>query len=199
MKITKIIKQKKNPNRVSVFIDDEYSFSLSLNELISAKLVNNQEIDNVRLEQLKKISNDGKVKLRVIEWLFIRPRSKNELLVYLKSKKIDDSLSEQLVDEMQKLKYQNDQEFSKWWVSQRKSQLKSKRQIIYELRQKRVASNIIDEVMFDYDESQILEELIIKKSLIEKYPDRQKFIQYLNQKGFNYSSSLQCYEKLFNQ
>ena len=39
MKITAIKAQVKNPERVSIFVDDKYSFSLSLDELVEVTSV----------------------------------------------------------------------------------------------------------------------------------------------------------------
>jgi hypothetical protein len=63
MKITSIKQQVKNPERVSIFVDDQYAFSLSLDELVREKLKNNQEIDQAELKKLKKLSEDGKGRL----------------------------------------------------------------------------------------------------------------------------------------
>ena len=196
MKITNIKKQKINPERVSIYIDNKYSFSLSLNELLSAKLNVNQDIDQPRIEELQKVSSDGKLRARVIEWLFIRPRSRYELLQYLNRKKVEQELVESIISEMERLNYQNDIEFSRWWVEQRRSMLKSKRQIVYELRQKKVNTSIIDEMTVDYDDSLIIDQLVTKKNLLNKYKDKQKFIQHLVQKGFSYEIVRDYYRSL---
>lgn len=196
MKITNITKQKRNPERVSIYIDHKYSFSLTLNELLSTKLKINQEIDESRVEELKKISSDGKLKVRVIEWLFIRPRSRYELSQYLKMKKVEQELIEAIIRDMERLNYQSDTEFSRWWVDQRRSMLKSKRQIVYELKQKKVNATIIDDVTADYDDSIILDQLVTKKNLLHKYKDKQKFTQHVVQKGFSYELVRGYYDSL---
>jgi hypothetical protein len=58
MKITAIKQQVKNPERVSIFVDGKYEFSLSLDELVKYKLKNNQELDKADVKKFKKISAD---------------------------------------------------------------------------------------------------------------------------------------------
>jgi regulatory protein len=78
MTITKITEQVKNPNRVSIFVDGKYSFSLSLDQLLDLRLKVSYELDEARLKELVKLSQVGKLKMRTLEWLMIRPHSAKE-------------------------------------------------------------------------------------------------------------------------
>src|SRR5437879_3122193 len=99
MKITAIKQQVKNLERASIFVDGKYSFSLSLNELVEEKLKHNEEIDGARLKQLKKLSEDGKLRMRAMEWVMNRPHSTREFKDYMYRKKADPQMSQQLIDE----------------------------------------------------------------------------------------------------
>src|SRR5438132_333467 len=105
MKITAIRSQVKNPERVSIFVDGKYSFSLSLNELVTEKLKNDEEIDGSRLKKLKKLSEDGKVKMRALAWVMNRPHSTREFRDYMFRKKADPALAEDLIEEFTAKKY----------------------------------------------------------------------------------------------
>src|SRR4051812_11646751 len=100
MKITSIKQQVKNPERVSVFVDGKYEFSLSLDELVKYKLKNNDELDQGDVKKYKKISADGKLRMRVLEWLLNRPHSERELRDYLYRKKVEPEQIDSLVSEM---------------------------------------------------------------------------------------------------
>ncbi|MEX1995188.1 MAG: hypothetical protein WD887_00210, partial [Candidatus Saccharimonadales bacterium] len=89
MKITSLKQQIKNPERVSIFVDNKYSFSLSLDELVAQKLKKDTQLDEARLKTLKKLSADGKSRARALNWLLIRPHSTRELQDYLRRKKTD--------------------------------------------------------------------------------------------------------------
>ena len=53
MKITKIEPQKKHKNRMSVFIDGAFSFGIDAFSLYALKLSENDELDDVRLSEIK--------------------------------------------------------------------------------------------------------------------------------------------------
>src|SRR3989339_1581860 len=114
MKITAIKAQVKNPERVSVFVDDKYSFSLSLDELVSQKLKKDDELNQADVKRLKKLSDDGKLRARSLEWLLNRPHSIREFKDYLYRKKADPRLSEALIQEFTDKNYLNEQKFGQW-------------------------------------------------------------------------------------
>lgn len=188
MKITKITGQIKNPDRANIFIDGTYSFSLTLSQVIDNKVKVGLELDEAELNVLKKISDYGKLKMRTIEWLYIRPRSSQELRMYLKKKNIDTEDSTKLINEISKLGYQDDFRFTTWWVEQRKAKNKSNRFISNELRSKGIDSGTIADALNDSgetDEARMIN-LINKKKLLQKYPEKQKLATYLMRQGFSY-------------
>src|SRR3990167_123053 len=91
--ITSIKQQVKNPERVSVFVDGKYEFSLTLDELLKEKLKNGAELDKADVKRLKKVSVDGKLRIRAIEWLLNRPHSTREFRDYLYRKKAEPELT----------------------------------------------------------------------------------------------------------
>lgn len=188
MKITKISEQIKNPNRVSIFLDGKYSFSLNLDQLLDEKLKISQDIDEQALNDLKKKSDLGKMRLRTIEWLYIRPRSAKELTTYLRSKKLDPDEINSLISNLQLKGYQNDEQFTQWWFSQRQAKHKSNRYIVNELRAKGISSEVLNKYYEEHviDDKTAIQELITKKRLLQKYSDKQKLYSYLLRQGFSY-------------
>jgi regulatory protein len=189
MQITKIAEQVKNPNRVSVFVDGKYSFSLNLDQLLETKLKVGQEIDEAELKEFVKLSQVGKLKMRTLEWLMIRPHSAKELKDYLRRKKVEPEEADKLIEYFQISNYQNDATFAKWWLEQRLAKHKSLSFIRFELRSKGVSSEVIQSALEAgaVNEEQILKELITKKRRQAKYQDNQKLTEYLLRQCFNYS------------
>ena len=189
MKITKISEQVKNPNRVSVYVDGKYSFSLNLDQLLETKLKVDTEFDEAKLKEFIKLSQIGKLKMRTLEWLIIRPRSAKELKDYLRRKKVEPEEANNLIKYFQTKNYQNDEVFTKWWLQQRLAKQKSLQFIRFELRTKGVNSETIQLVLEEgaVNEEQILRELVTKKRRQAKYQDNQKLTEYLLRQGFNYS------------
>lgn len=189
MKITAIKQQKKRDDRVSVFIDKKYSFSLSKVQLKEEELRVGQDIGEVRLNQLKQISEDGKLFDQLLGWLARRPRSIWETKSYLKRKEAPDEQIERFVTKLKQLRYLDDQSFAESFVrSRRLLKARSERKLRSELYQKGVANSIINQVLADdeTDERDVLRQLLEKKRSQSRYQDRQKLIAYAARKGFDY-------------
>ena len=103
----------------------------------------------------------------------------------------DASLVPLVLERLDQHGYLDDRKFAQFWLenhhAKKGSSIKKLRQ---ELFKKGVSAQLIDELLTessrnDQDELRII---IAKKSA--RYPDRQKFIQYLVRQGFNYSDVL---------
>jgi len=190
MKITGIKQQVKNPERVSIFVDGKYSFSLTLNELLTEKLKVGTEVDEAQVKTLKKLSEEGKLKMRALAWLMGRPHSIREFRDYMYRKKADQELIDAWVEDFEAKNYLDDHKFAVWWAEGRAQHNRSNRFIQSELYKKGVSKDIVEEVLADSedDEKTRLQELIAKKGHLKKYQDDpQKFMQFLIRQGFSYS------------
>lgn len=189
MIITKISAQKNNPDRVNIFVDAKYSFSLTINQVIEQKLKINQEIDEQKIKYFNKISELGKQKAKALEWLMLRPHSEKEFNDYLYKKKIDKEVGQQWKQDFIKYGYLSDQKFTIFWIDNRKSKNKSNRFIIAELKAKGISSDLINEYINDNSitDNDTLKKLIISKRKQSRYQDDIKLTRYLIGKGFNYS------------
>lgn len=190
MKITKISAQVKQAGRYSVFVDEKYAFSLSDTALLDSKLVPGQELTEEELKSWKQASADDKVLGRALQYAMIRPRSRWEMESYLQRKKAAPALVESILNKLSILGMLNDTEFARSWVANRRLlRPTSKRKLQQELRTKRVADEVIDQVLTedDTDERTVLRQLIAKKRQMTKYKgDDQKLMRYLAGQGFNY-------------
>ena len=189
MKITAIKQQVKNPERVSIFVDELYSFSLSLSELVDQKLKKGLELSDADIKRLKKLSEDGKLKLKTLNWLLMRPHSEREFKDYLKRKKADSELIESWTLEFRRRSYLDDEAFAKWFSENRQRKNKSNRSIKSELFSKGVDREVINAVLDNEEisEQERLKELIDKKQKASRYKDDPlKLAKYLVGQGFNY-------------
>jgi regulatory protein len=190
MKITALKQQIKNPERVSVFIDEKYDFSLSLDELVKYKLRKDQELSASELKKFKKISADGKLRARALEWLLIRPHSEREFRDYLYRKKAEPEQIENLVSEFTTRKYLDDAKFAQWFVDLQARRGKSTRAIRSELYKKGISGEVAGDSLADDSTNEIerLKSVIEKKQNLSRYKnDNIKFIKYLTSQGFNYN------------
>ena len=189
MKITNIKQQVRDENRVSVYLDGKYSFSLNLTELLDEKLKVGLEIDEARLKDLQKRSAEGKLRMRSMEWLMNRPHSEREFRDYLRRKQVDGDYAEYLVSYFKDRKLLNDETYARWLLGVRVGRLKSSRALRAELRSKGVNLTIIDRVISDnpIDELGQIQKIIIKKRRLSRYADDEKLKQYLVRQGYGYS------------
>lgn len=189
MKITSIKQQVKNPERVSVFIDGQYEFSLSLDELVKHKLKNNDELDKADIKKFKKISADGKLRMRSLEWLMNRPHSEREFRDYLYRKKTEPEQIDSLVNEFTQKGYLDNAKFAAWFTELQARRGKSDRAIRAELFKKGIGRELADEKVPENagDETERLKAMIEKKRKLSRYKnDPQKLMQYLVGKGFSW-------------
>jgi regulatory protein len=189
MKVTKLTAQIKNPDRINVFIDTKYVCSLTINQILDEKLKIGSELTEGDSKRLTKLSEDGKLRARALEWVLLRPRSSRELQQYLYKKNVEPSLVTAICEEFIHKNYQNDEYFAKWWVENRTRKLKSNVAIKAELIQKGIAPTIIERTIAEtITQTQRLKELIAQKKDMPKYKaDPIKFKKYLQGKGFYYS------------
>ena len=197
MKLTAIKQQVKRTDRYSMYVDGKYTFSLSESELLEAGLKIGQELTGEDIDRLKNQSALGKGYDKALNLISRRPRSEGELSDYLKRKDYDADAASQIIKKLRDRGYVNDQDFARRWVeSRRLLKATSKRRLMLELRQKHVASEIIDEVLRndETDELAVVKQLVEKKRKQTKYQDDLKLMQFLSRQGFGYDLIKQALE-----
>ena len=188
--ITAINPQQKNQNRVSIFIDGKYSFSLDIAQLADFKLKIGQQLDQPELDNLKHASISGKLYQRTLQWVLMRPRSRKETHDYLYRKQTAPEDIDDIITKLTAKNYLNDQKFAQFWLSNRFANKGiSRRRLEQELVKKGIEKPIIDQALASTDRADHTEitKIITKKRT--KYTDPQKLIQYLVRQGFDYESA----------
>ncbi len=214
MKITSVEPQKKNQHRYNIFLDGSFAFGADEDLVVERRLVVGKEINPDDLEKILSEAEVGKLVERVYGLLNVRYRSEKEIRTYLKQLsfkrklKEQDELSEVVVEELiEKLKRRdliNDLRFAKEWVeARRKSKKKGINALKSELFQKGIHREIVDEVLSSEAQEGMDEESLAKEALEKKLriwnnlpkPEfKQKGIQFLMRKGFNYDIAKQVIE-----
>lgn len=206
MKITNLVAQIKNPDRINVFIDGKFRFGLDISQIVDLGLKVGLEIDENRLAELEIESQFGKLYAQALSYCFIRPRSVREVRDYLWKKSqpkllksgkktvgLPPELANRVVDRLLEKGYLDDVKFTTWWVENRFTKKGvSRRRLEQDLRRKGVAANIIKQVL---DESTRDDQTELMKMLRKKrtrYSDDQKLITYLVRQGFNYDDVRQA-------
>lgn len=192
MKITSIKAQVKNTERISVFVDGRYSFSLGYTQLLDQKLHVGLELDEPRLAELKHISEFGKAYERALMYVMLRPRSVREVRDYARRKKWAPEDADAIIEKLIAKRYLDDRVFARAWVDNRALMKKtSRRKLHMELKQKGVADDVITETLAasDFDEGDALRQMISKKRKLTRYAnDDQKLMRYLAGQGFSFDA-----------
>ncbi len=186
--ITDLKQGVKNPNRVNVFIDGKFSFSLDIAQVVDLGVKVGTKLSTEKLAELKKASEFGKLYQRALEWALVRPRSEKEVRDYLYKKvferKLDKDYIDLIVTRLKEKKYLDDLVFAKYYVENRfvKKGI-SRRRLSLELMKKGVAKEIIAEVLDGRNDEEEILKMIAKKR--GRYDD-EKLISYLCRQGFSF-------------
>ncbi len=190
MVISAIKQQVNDPNRVSIFMDGKYVCSLTLDQLLAEKLKKGLEVDDAMLARYKKLSEEGKVRARTLEWILSRPHSERELREYLFRKKVELDFVNALVGECIEKKYLDEVRYAEWSYEKGKRKHKSERILKQELKSQGVTDETIQNIVTNNDEnlneSKVLKELLNKLRKRSRYADQTRLIRYLLSKGFRY-------------
>jgi regulatory protein len=190
MKITSVKAQTKNPERVSVYVDEKYAFSLNHAQLLDQRIHAGLELTEERLSELKHISEFGKAYERALMYAMLRPRSVREMQDYCRRKKWSPEDAKAIIDKLAARRYLDDSTFARSWVENRAlNKSTSQRKLRLELKQKGVTDDIIAEVLAgsSYDEGKALRDIIAKKRKLSRFKDNdQKLMEYLARQGFGF-------------
>jgi regulatory protein len=187
-KITNFTPQQKNQDRVNVFIDEKYAFSLDIFQVSELKIKVGQELSETELENLKKASEFGKLYARTLNWLVSRPHSEREARDYLFKKSTPPELSTAVINRLKYKNYLNDANFARFWIENRfQTKGISKKRLELELMKKGIKKEIIVEALEGSSRSDVeeIDKIIAKKR--KKYTDApDKLLAYLIRQGFDY-------------
>ena len=177
MKITKLGYQKKDPNRVNVYVDEKYVAGIDINDVVKLGIYNGQEISQDELKKIIGESEFGKLFNSALNFLSYRPRSEWEIRHKLKFKTEDGQLIETVIDKLKKIGQVNDVDFAKWYIDQRQTfKPMGRRAVKYELIKKGLINKTINDTLSE-QEGQIGDKELAER-VAEKFVGRLRKIDY---------------------
>ncbi len=204
MRVTKVEYQKKDPNRVNLYIDEEFFCGISLNTLASENLYEGLEIDDTVIDRILEKDLRSRFFTRVVEYLSHSPKTEFQVSRYLKELKfkkkgtwfkedvnIDwDKLFEEILSKLKKYKYIDDEGYARSFVGSRlRNKPRGKSVLISELISKGVSKEIAQRVCNEDIENELD---ILKNAFEKKYRGKvfdikdQKMVSFLLRKGFSW-------------
>jgi regulatory protein len=188
-RITALKYQKKNRNRVSVFVDDR--FVLGLPAIVAASLKPGQVLSDVELEALEAKGAIEEGYNRSLNYLSYRPRSRAEVVTYLRRRDMQEKQIDAVVERLEGVGLLDEVAFAEFWVENReKFRPRGLMGLRYELRNKGVSEAIIERVLATVEVSDSAYRAAGKRARQLRHLDRatfsRKLVDYLARRGFDY-------------
>ena len=187
--ITALKIQKRSKERVNLFLDGEYAFSVSL--AVAATLKKGQYLSDADIEQLKDQYERYKAYHHAVRFLSFRARSQMEVESHLRDKDYTADVINQTVERLKQEHYLDDEAFVRFWLEDRERfRPRGERGLRYELRQKGIADELIDTMLTDLDEDQLAWDAVEPKlrqwHQLDEADLKKKIFGFLSRRGFGY-------------
>ena len=190
-KITALKVQKKNQNRINVYLDGSFAFGLS--RIVAAWLKIGQELDAEKIAELKGQDTYEVAYQKAVHFISYRTRTTQEVSRKLKDLEFEAAVIEDVIERLKRNQYLGDGDYAERWVENRTAvKPRSHRMIAMELRQKGVAEEEIAKALESAPDDEELAYQALKRR-IHRYlrydfqTYRKKAGDYLGRKGFPYS------------
>jgi regulatory protein len=201
-KITALSLQKRNRQRVNVFLDGEYAFGLA--RIVAAWLQIGQEISDEKITQLQFEDEREVAYQRALGFMQYRARSEAEIRQNLQRHAISPENIEHTLDRLKQSGLLNDAAFAQAWVENRTDlRPRGRRALSYELQQRGVDRQLIEETLLEVDDPALAYQAAAQRAgrftNLEWKDFRVKMFRYLAQRGFDYEVSAPVIARIWEE
>ncbi len=188
-KVTALKVQKHHPNRVNVYLDNEFSFGLS--RITAAWLQVGQELSSSKIAKLQAEDQREMAYMQAIRFLDYRPRSRTEVRRNLEKHSIPSDVINDVFKRLERSGLVNDERFAQDWVENRSEfRPRSRRALAFELHQRGLDDSAIKKALEGLNEEALAYQAAVKQARrFEKLPQRDfnnKLGSYLARRDFSY-------------
>jgi regulatory protein len=196
--ITALKIQKRNKERVNVYLDDTYAFAVTV--LVAATLKKGQYLTDPEIERFKSQDERDKAYHQAVRFLGFRARSQQELVRYLQAKGYAPVVVTDTIDRLLEEQYLDDEAFARFWLANRERfRPRGQQALRYELRQKGIANEVIETALADVDEANLawtaVEQKLARWQGLSEEDFRKKVLGFLSRRGFTYEIAYQVVER----
>lgn len=197
-KITALKYQKKNRDRVSVYLDGRFAFGLPA--IVAASLKPDQSLSEAEIEALKQQGVVEGAYDRALNYLSYRPRSRAEIVTYLEGREVPGGQIEEIVERLEGAGFLDDDAFARYWVENREHfRPRGLHALRYELRRKGISDEVIERALASIDVSASAYRAAEGKARqlrhLEAVTFRRKLLDYLARRGFEYEVAQEATER----
>jgi len=187
-RITALRVQRRNRNRVNVYLDGRFAFGLAAIE--AARLQVGQVLSGEDIARLRQRDTAERAAERALDLLSYRPRSEAEIRERL-TERYDPETAGEVLERLRRSGLVDDREFARYWVQNRlEHNPRGAVALRQELYQKGVDESAIEEALAEYDEEEAATRAAetARRKLRGLPPDvfRRRLTDYLLRRGFSY-------------
>jgi regulatory protein len=201
-RITALKLQKRNHQRVNVYLDGAYAFGLA--RIVAAWLAIGTELSDEKIAQLQAEDQRESAYQRALNLINFRPRTELEIRQNLRRHNMEEEIIQYVLKRLKESGLVNDAGFAQVWVDNRADlRPRSRRALAFELRQRGVDSTTIEETLDKVDDSamayQAAQRQAPKIKNFEWREFRLKMLRYLAQRGFTYEVSAEVARRVWEE
>lgn len=201
MKITKIEVQKKNKNRVNLYLDNAFNCGLSLEVVVKYGLKEGKELNQELLDFLCDSSEKEVAMNKAISYIARYQKTEKEIQEYLLKKGFEDEIIQEVIKKLKEYNFIDDDLFAQNYIKY-KTRSVGKRKLAYELRKKGIKETLIDNNIDIYSQDSDNVLLVAEKYLRNKPRDiktKQKTYRYLLSRGFVSEDIIRALNTMFKE
>ena len=201
MKITKIEVQKKNKNRVNLYLNNAFNCGLSLEVVVKYGLKEGKELNQELLDFLCDSSEKEVAMNKAISYIARYQKTEKEIQEYLLKKGFEDEIIQEVIKKLKEYNFIDDDLFAQNYIKY-KTRSVGKRKLAYELRKKGIKETLIDNNIDIYSQDSDNVLLVAEKYLRNKPRDiktKQKTYRYLLSRGFISEDIIRALNKIFKE
>lgn len=202
-KITALKAQKRNPNRINVYLDGSFAFGLA--RIVAAWLQIGQAISDEKIQSLQSQDTIEVAYQKALHFLSFRQRTENEIRRKLKDAGFEEGVSDIVLHRLRDSGTVSDTDFARNWVESRSTfKPRSRRALMMELRQKGVTEEVIHEALVEVeDESDLAYRAGLRYANRLSQADwdtfRERLTAYLGRRGFSYGTIAPQVRKIWTE
>ncbi|MCH8961348.1 MAG: RecX family transcriptional regulator [Bacteroidetes bacterium] len=207
--VTRLAGQQKNPQRVSVFIDEAFAFGVHGDLVVEFGLYKGQALSVEEQQRIVEADRERAARVVALDYLGYRARTEHEVRQKLARSGFDEAVAERTVARLRERGYLDDEAYARSYVQARfRNRGYGPGRLRSDLHRRGVARGLIDAVLEALvDQEDMLE--AARRHAEKRWPRlaaeadafkrRKKLSEYLVRRGFSYDTARRVVEEFENQ
>ena len=207
--VTRLAGQKKNPQRVSVFIDETFAFGVHVDLIVEFGLHKGQALSVEEQQRIVEADRARAARAMALDYLGYRARTEHEVRQKLTRSGFDDAVAERTVVWLCELSYLDDAAYARSYVEARfRNRGYGPGRLRADLQRRGIEGRLIDAALETLVEQEDM--LEAARSHAEKrwprlaaeadaFKRRKKLSEYLVRRGFSYDTARRVVDEFENR